>query len=58
MMVIRADRFFLKVLKEAGYDLSYPELRELYRQSRKLAEEEKRKNKCEEQLEFVFLTNK
>ena len=52
MMVIRADRFFLKVLKEAGCDLSYSELRELYRQSRKLAELEKRKNKCENQLEF------
>ena len=51
-MVIRADRFFLKVLKDAGYDLSYSELRELYRQSRKLAELEKQKNKCEHQLEF------
>ena len=53
-MVIRADRFFLKVLKEAGYDLSYSELQELYRKSRKLAELEKQKNHCEEQLEFAF----
>ncbi len=51
-MVIRADKFFIQVLRQAGYDLSYSELRELYRQSRKLAELEKRKNKCEEQLEF------
>ena len=54
-MVIRADKFFIQVLREAGYDLSYSELRELYRQSRKLAEAEKRKNKCEKQLEFGFL---
>ncbi len=51
-MVIRADKFFIQVLREAGYDLSYSELRELYRQSRKLAEVEKQKNRCEEQLEF------
>ena len=51
-MVIRADKFFIQVLKETGYDLNYSELRELYRQSRKLAEAEKRKNKCENQLEF------
>ena len=54
-MVIRADKFFIQVLREAGHDLSYLELRELYRKSRKLAEEEKQKNRCEEQLEFGFL---
>ena len=57
-MVIRADKFFIQVLREAGYELSYLELRDLYRQSRKLAELEKKKNRCEEQLEFVFLINK
>ncbi len=54
-MVIRADKFFIQVLREAGYELSYSELRELYCQSRKLAEAEKRKNSSEQQLEFAFL---
>ena len=53
-MVIRADRFFLKVLKENGYDLDYLTLRKIYRESRKLAEREKQKNRSEEQLEFEF----
>ena len=53
-MVIRADKFFIQVLREAGYELSYSELRELYRQSRKLAEAEKRKNSSEQQLEFIL----
>ena len=53
-MVIRADRFFLKVLKENGYNLTYSELRKLYRESRKLVEREKQKGRSEEQLEFEF----
>ena len=56
-MVIRADKYFIQVLKEAGYDLDYSTLRELYQQSRKLAEEQKRLHGCNsKQLEFSFLT--
>ena len=53
-MVIRVDRFFLKVLKENGYELDYSTLKKLYRESRKLAELEKLKSRSEEQLEFEF----
>ena len=52
--MIRADRFFLTVLKENGYNLTYSDLRKLYRESRKLAEIEKQKIRSEEQLEFEF----
>lgn len=51
-MIIRVDRFFIQSLKKAGHDLEYSELKNIYRESRKVAERERQKNRCEIQLEF------
>lgn len=51
-MIIRVDKFFIQSLKKAGHDLEYSELKNIYRESRKVAEAEKQKNRCELQLEF------
>ena len=58
-MMIRVDKFFIQTLQEAGYDIDFKRLRELYNQSRQHPEYLARKRRNErKKLEFSEFLHK
>ena len=41
-MLIKLDKFFIRALQEAGYEIDYKKARELYSKSREYPEQKKR----------------
>lgn len=53
-MMLNCDKFFIRTLQEAGYDLDYNKVVEIYRKSRQIPACQARKRENEREREAIL----